>query len=215
MISFGSLFSRYHSESCPCCCWSCHKELQQKDSDFFCGNCHKIQPPHCTSYFSLFNQPESYDIDQQKLNKLYKNYQRLIHPDKFYRSSNEEKIFSDKVTTCVNEGFKTLSDPIKRGEYFLGLKNIKFDKDVPPDFLMDVLEIHEQIDSTKETSELVKLFQQIQQRIKNESSTLASCLKIVDGQVKDPKGAGASLSKLKYLQRISDALREKLPLDLM
>lgn len=215
MLSIRSIFSRSFAEKCADCCWSCHKKLPSKDCDFFCGNCHKIQPPHCHNYFSLFDQAETYDIDQQKLDKLYKNYQRLVHPDKFYRSSKEEKIFSDKVTTCVNEGYKTLSDPIKRGEYFLDIKNIKFSKDVPPDFLIDVLDLHEQIDGTKDTSELVKLFQQIQKRIKDENIILMDCLRIVDGQVKDPKGAGTSLSKMRYLQRIHDSLREKLPLDLI
>lgn len=215
MLSIRSFFSRSFAEQCTDCCWSCNKKLNVKDCEFFCGNCHKIQPPHCHNYFSLFDQPESYDIDQQKLDKLYKNYQRLVHPDRFYRSSNEEKIFSDKVTTCVNDGYKTLSDPIRRGEYFLDMKKIKFDKEVPPDFLIDVLELHEQIDNAKDTAELVKLFQEVQQRIKDENKILMDCLKLVNGEVKDPKGAGASLSKMKYYQRIHDSMREKLPLDLM
>lgn len=217
MISaFTKGFTRFFAVDCKkTCCWNCHKMVEHKDCEFFCQNCHKLLPMNIDNYFTLFNLPKSYDIDSSKLLQTYKGYQRQVHPDKFYQASKNELSTADQVSCCVNDGYKTLSDPIKRGEYILQLYKQNTKADVPPAYLMDVLEIHEQVESASDSADLVKLLSDVQKRIHDEKETLSASLKINNNKITDPKAAAESLSKMRYLSRIRDTIREKLPIDLI
>ncbi|KAH0786808.1 co-chaperone Hsc20 family protein [Histomonas meleagridis] len=207
-------FLRAFANQCKeVCCWNCHLQQPHKDCEFFCKNCHKLLPAKFENYFSLFNQPKTYDIDLAKLEKAYKAYQRQVHPDRFFQSSEFEMKNADNVSCCVNDGYKTLKDPIKRAEYILELFKKKTVVDVPPDFLMEVLDIHEQISATSKSPVLKQLLDQVDQIFNDESGKLSKSLKIIDDkQVSNPEGAAKSIAKLKYLNRIRNMIHEKLPL---
>ncbi|OHT11889.1 Iron-sulfur cluster co-chaperone protein HscB, mitochondrial [Tritrichomonas foetus] len=213
---YKSRFARFFVHDCKqTCCWNCHKMIKHKDCEFFCKNCNKLLPTEYDNYFSLFDLPKDYDIDPSKLLKTYKGYQRQIHPDRFFQASKNEISNADHVSSCVNQGYKTLSDPVKRGEYMLQLFKFDTKADVPPDFLMKVLDIHEQIDSASESSDLVKLMAENQKDFREENAKLKESLRVDGDKVADPHAAAESLAKMKYLSRIRDAIREKLPVDLL
>eukprot|EP00126_Sphaerothecum_destruens_P003015 Sdes_comp16490_c0_seq1m5808 len=96
--------------------------------NFFCNHCNVIQPPPTfpggISHFELFNLRESFEIDLNLLETRYKNLQRLLHPDKFSLSKNEEKSHSAMQSSLVNRAFNTLKRPLSRALYLLRLKNI-------------------------------------------------------------------------------------------
>lgn len=209
-LSFARLFAIDCKKTC---CWNCHKTVQHKDCEFFCQNCKKLLPINVDNYFTLFNLPKSYDIDQAQLSKIYKGYQRQIHPDRFYQASQDEISNADKVSCCVNEGYKTLSDPVKRGEYLLQLFKKEAKIDIPQSYLMQVLDLHEQIDNAADPADLVKIMSEVQKKIHSEKDQLSASLKIADNQIADPTSAALALSKMKYLIRIREAIREKLPVD--
>ena len=219
MLTTPTYFSRFFSKQCEeCgghCCWSCHHLLQNKSNQFFCDECHKIQPPHCHNYFSMFQQPQTFDIDNNALEKRYRQYQSLVHPDHFFGKSNQELEYSDKVAECVNKGYETLKNPQTRGEYILNLNNFHGSVDVSQDFLQEILEIHETIDTTTDVKELSKILHQIEDKISQEKRNLSESLKQTDKGLKDPKSASLSLSKLRYYGRIRDTLREKLPVSVL
>ena len=214
---FSTRFSRFFSQAAckETCCWNCHKHVQRKDCEFFCKNCHKLLPVSIDNYFSLFDLPKSYEIDSSKLLKTYKGYQRQIHPDRFFQASKSELSNADQVSSCVNEGYKTLSDPIKRGEYMLRLFKKETKANVPPDFLMKILDIHEQIDNAKDSSQLVSLMSENQKEIREIANDLKKSLSIKEDKIQDPIKAAESLAKMKYLSRVRDAIKEKLPVDLL
>ena len=212
----SSGLARYFAFTCKkTCCWNCHQQVEQTTCDFFCKNCHKLLPPAVDDYFSLFDQPRSFDIDTSRLEKTYKSYQRQVHPDKFFEASKTELRNADKVSCCVNEGYKTLSDPIKRAEYMIGLFKLPGVADVPKEFLMKCLMLHQKVSQTSDTKVLVQVMKDIQAMIKEEQANLSKCLKIKqDNVVADPKGAAEGVAKMKYLARVRDLVREKLPLDM-
>ena len=215
MLASSSYFSKSFAKQCEeCgghCCWSCHHLLQNKPNQFFCAECHKIQPPHCNNYFSMFQQPQTFDIDKNSLEKRYRQYQSLVHPDHFFGKSSKELEYSDKVSECVNKGYETLKNPQTRGEYILNLNHFHGSNDVPQDFLQEILETHEKIDETTDINELSQILHQIEAKISNEHKSLSESLKQTDKGLKDPKSASLSLSKLRYYGRIRETLREKLP----
>lgn len=208
---FKKCFSLKCQGACQASCWNCHHKLGRHKSQFFCESCHKIQPPTCNNYFELFDQPKNYTIDLSKLDKTYQTLQRKVHPDRFYSKSEKEKELSMKASGCINEGYRTLRNPISRGEYLLHLYNEKVLLDVPQDFLMNVLELHEEIDAAEEVEDMVKLLQKVKGIMKELTAELAKDLAVKDGKVVNATAAGETLSKLKYMSRIRDTLKQKMP----
>lgn len=215
MLTNTQSFNRWFAKQCEkCgghCCWSCHHILQNKTNQFFCDECHKIQPPHCNNYFSMFQQPTDFNIDVSALEKRYRQYQALVHPDHFLSKSKQELEYSDRVSECVNKGFETLKNPLSRAEYILGLNKISGTGNVPPEFLQEVLEIHEKIEETTDIKELSGILHKIEDEIEKEKKQLSESLKIVDKKLKDPNAACIILTKLRYFNRIREAIREKIP----
>lgn len=211
MLSLANYGLRFAQTCKKTCCWNCHLEQPHKDCEFFCKNCHKLLPVNIDNYFTLFDQPKSFNIDLKKLEKSYKGYQRQVHPDRFFHSSKTEMQNADKVSCCINEGYKVLKDPIKRGEYMLDLfeKNVKME--VPQEFLIDVIDIHEQIEAAKKNSpELKKVMDTVNDMLAQEESSLAKNLEVIeDKSLKNPNGASENLAKIRYLHRILNKIKEK------
>ena len=86
MLSLANYGLRFAQTCKKTCCWNCHLEQPHKDCEFFCKNCHKLLPVNIDNYFTLFDQPKSFNIDLKKLEKSYKGYQRQVHPDRFFHS---------------------------------------------------------------------------------------------------------------------------------
>lgn len=214
MLSFSSSFMKKAfaaAHSCSAQCWNCNHLLNTAKSSLFCESCHKIQPPTCENFFQLFDQPKKYEIDLKKLDKTYLSLQRKVHPDRFYSKTEKEKEMSIKASGCINEGYHTLRNPVSRGEYMLHLFGEKVITDVPQDFLMEVLELHEEMDSTQEVETLIKLLKKVKQMMKDLASTLSQHLEIKDGKLVNAAEASNVVSKLKYLTRIRDTLKQKIP----
>jgi len=179
----------------------------------FCDSCHKIQPPTCENFFDLFDQNKEFGVDAKLLDRTYQGLQRKVHPDRFFRSSNQEKEFSQRLSGCINEGYQVLKNPISRGEYLLRLYGEGLSNDVPQDFLMDVLDLHEEVSSATKVEEQVVLLKKIQQYIKEDVTQLAQFLAVKDGKLANPVEGGRTIAKLKYLSRIRDTLKQKIPVD--
>lgn len=73
-------------------CWNCQTVVNNTAVPcLFCKNCSFIQPydQQDFNYFELFNIPEQYDVDTQRLTSNFRQLQNLVHPDKF---SNKSKV---------------------------------------------------------------------------------------------------------------------------
>lgn len=193
------------------CCQNCHLEQPHRDCEFFCKKCHKLLPVDIDDYFSLFDQPRSFRVDLAKLERSYKGYQRQVHPDRFFRSSAAELQNADRVSCCINEGYRVLRDPVRRGEYMLGLLGKGASRGVPQEFLVEVIDIHEQIEAAERSSPaLAKLLDSVGQMLKREEAQLAENLEVVGGSaLRNPDGASENLAKMKYLHRIANKIGEK------
>ena len=71
------------------------------------------------NYFQIFNLPQNYYIDKEKLNKTYKILQFHFHPDK---SKQKDAI---ECSSLISTAFKTLKDDISRIKYILKINNIQ------------------------------------------------------------------------------------------
>ena len=80
-----------------------------------------LLPPEATkqlNYFDYFCFPHDYLLSKQDLSQTYKNYQRVLHPDKFSSSAPllDEATRMSSFTSSV---YQVLMDDILRAEYLL------------------------------------------------------------------------------------------------
>jgi molecular chaperone HscB len=98
------------------------------------------------TYFEAFGIEPKLLLDAEDLQQRFYRLSREFHPDKFSRRPVEEQQVALERTSVLNDGLRTLKDPVRRAEYVL--KNNGFDigeqrtKDVPPELLEEVFELN-------------------------------------------------------------------------
>lgn len=158
------------------------------------------------NYYELFGLEEALTVDKKTISKKYIELQKKFHPD-FYTNENEaDKEFAMEQSAAINKGYKIFTDKDNTIEYFLRLKGIitpdeKFN--LPPDFLMEMMEMNEGFDDNKEIEKEIQQFQddlekQIAALINPDNTTDLNETKLQDLKI--------YYYKKKYLKRILDRL---------
>ena len=99
-------------------------------------------------YFAFYGLPESFQPDEAALKRLYYAKSRETHPDFHATSSAENQATMLQQATLNTDAYRTLSDPDKRMAYILrqhGLLDEGKQEQLPPDFLMDMMDLNEQL----------------------------------------------------------------------
>lgn len=113
-----------------------------------------MQPP--SNYFDFFGLPHKLNLDGKDLESRFYTLSKQWHPDRFARSSPEQRRLSEDATAILNDGYRTLKEPILRAEYLL--KEHGFDigeqksSNVPPELLEEVFELNmalEEVESSR------------------------------------------------------------------
>ncbi len=105
---------------------------------------YKLNKPNIT-YFSLFDIPVKYTLNIKELEYTYKEFQKIIHPDKYQEPS--VKIQSEVITRQINEAYSILKDDKKRAKYMLDIKGVKdISSDIP---LEDIFELNEKLENNE------------------------------------------------------------------
>jgi molecular chaperone HscB len=134
-------------------CWSCGKNVEEIH---FCNSCHSLQPP-TSNYYDFFGLPHRLELDLPQLERRFYTLSRRLHPDVYFRRSVQERQFSLDATAILNDGYRTLRDPLARAEYLL--KENGFDigeqksANVPPELLEEVFELNMALEELREGAE--------------------------------------------------------------
>ena len=91
------------------------------------------------NYFQLFDLPESYDLDTDRLTAEYHKLQLDYHPDKHSSGSEKEKMSAQVAASYINDAYETLNSPLKRAAYVLTIKGKDVEKVDQSDLSMEVL----------------------------------------------------------------------------
>lgn len=109
------------------------------------------------NYFELFGFDIAFDIDASLLASRWQDLQRQLHPDNFVSASEPERRFSMQAASFVNEANKVLGSPLARAGYLLLLDGVDLDTEtdthMAPEFLMDQMELREEIESIPAASD--------------------------------------------------------------
>jgi DnaJ-domain-containing protein 1 len=102
------------------------------------------------SHFERLGLPRRFDLDRASLEQQYLLRSRQLHPDAHQLGTTAEQQASLVLSSALNEAYATLRDPFRRADYLLHLlggPSASELKEVPGDFLMEMLELREQIDT--------------------------------------------------------------------
>lgn len=105
------------------------------------------------NYYDFFSLPRKLAIEQGMLQKRFYELSRKWHPDRFSRKSAQEQEQALEATAILNDGYRTLRDPIGRAEYLLSEEGFLIgeqrSRDVPPELLEEVFELNTMLEELK------------------------------------------------------------------
>ncbi|TSC23388.1 Fe-S protein assembly co-chaperone HscB [Corallococcus sp. Z5C101001] len=105
------------------------------------------------THFDVFGLPRAHAVDVPALEKQYRELSLQLHPDRVAPGNTRERLQALEGTTALNEAYKTLKDPVRRAFYLLKLHGVDLDredagaqKDMPLEFLEEVMTLREELD---------------------------------------------------------------------
>jgi molecular chaperone HscB len=136
----------------PLVCSNCHEHLL---GPLFCGSCGKLQPPsQGIDYFVIFGLPRKLWVEMDTLEQKFLQLSWKLHPDRFVNASAEERDASLKLSSELNDAYRTLREPVARVEYLLSLEGERKEggmkQQAPPELLEEVFELNESLDELRE-----------------------------------------------------------------
>lgn len=160
------------------------------------------------NYFDLFGIPISVKVDKSALAKKYFELQREFHPDFYTQADESDQQRALEQSAQINKGLKILQQQDATIHYVLQLRGLVSEEEkysLPPDFLMEMMELNEKLmeeDAGSSKNELAQLEESLQGQIKD----------IIENYQHDSISV-ENLQKLKeyhfkkkYLQRILDRI---------
>jgi len=159
------------------------------------------------NYFELFEFDVAPVINKSLLTKKYLQLQKHYHPDNYSLSDENEQSQSLEMSSLINKAFAVFKDELKTIGYFLEIKGLITEDEkyqLPSAFLMEMMEVNEQIDEGDYVaSSLDDIQQELDQEIKLVIQKNAS--ELSEGELLLIK---EFYYKKKYLKRILDRLTD-------
>ena len=103
-------------------------------------------------HFERLGLPRRFLLDEREVEQQYLDRSRQVHPDFHQLGSSSEQNASLELTARLNEAYAVLRDPFKRAEYLLALEggpSASEQKEMPAEFLEEVLELRMEIEELK------------------------------------------------------------------
>src|SRR5688572_22126430 len=100
------------------------------------------------NHFDRLGLPRRFALDTAAVERAYLARSRELHPDYHRLGSSAEQAASTELSAGLNEAYTTLKDPFRRAEYLLTLEGGPSAgdlKDVPPEFLEEMLDLRMEI----------------------------------------------------------------------
>ena len=158
------------------------------------------------NYFELFDMPVSLAIDNNILIKKYFELQKKFHPDFYTQATVEEQEEVLQKSSEINKALKIFKNKEHTIKYVLGLKGLLQEEEkyqLPPDFLMEVMDLNENLsdDSTVAIHAFEKeIYVGVETIVENYNDTKISTDDLL--KIKE------YYFKKKYLQRILDRITD-------
>ena len=157
------------------------------------------------NHFDLFGLQPAFAVDEVRLERAYREIQSRVHPDRFAQAGDAERRASLQWTTRVNEAYRALKNPVQRASHLLELQgvDVAFETNtaMPPDFLMEQMELREALEDATGAKNLGAL-DALQKRIDVDKRELQQRLGESIDRKKDYVGAADLVRELKFLEKM-------------
>jgi molecular chaperone HscB len=142
------------------------------------------------------------------LEKAYRDIQSQVHPDRFAHAGDAERRASVQWTARVNEAFQVLRNPVARARHLLELHgvDVAFETNtaMPPEFLMQQMELRETLEEAKDARALDTLRSDLADSKRGLEKAIAEA---IDAK-QDYQGASDLVRKLQFLHRLDEEIGE-------
>lgn len=163
------------------------------------------------SYFDLFSQPLSFDVDLTQLHQNQQDLQAKFHPDRFVNASDQEKRLSVQQASWVNEAYQTLANPVKRARYMLEVSGLdmKDESETTSDieFLMEQIALREQMEDVRDKEDPLEACDNIITNLKIRSADINEEFS-QRFEAKDLDAAKQVSRKMQFIQRILEQVMD-------
>jgi molecular chaperone HscB len=105
------------------------------------------------NYFELYDLPESFNPDTAAVKKKYYELSRQYHPDRFAQADDGTRAEALRMAALNNDAFKTLNSADSTMAYILKQHELLEDEEkynLPPNFLMEMMDLNEVISEWEE-----------------------------------------------------------------
>ena len=158
------------------------------------------------SHFELFGLAPAFGLETEALERSYREIQSQVHPDRFAHAGDAERRASLQWTTRVNEAYRTLKDPVQRAKHVLELHgvDVAFETNtaMPPEFLMQQMELREALEEAKDAARLDALRNQLRTSRSSLENEIAQAI----DRNKDYAGAAGLVRKLQFLDKLDSEI---------
>lgn len=133
-------------QTAPAKCRQCSRPIEDVA---VCDYCHSLNPQAIAlDYFALLGLPRQFKIDQEEIRRKFLALNRHAHPDFHANESAEVQELALRMSSAINDAYRTLYDPYERATYLLELlggKSSADDKSVPDGFLGTMMMLQEEL----------------------------------------------------------------------
>jgi molecular chaperone HscB len=168
------------------------------------------------NYFEFYQLPLSCHPDQDLVKKNYYANSKKYHPDRFMQADAKTKIEALQQSALNNEAYTTLQDPMLTIAHLLRIKGLLLPDEkyqLPSSFLMEVMDLNEQLSDWENQGKDTELGQSLQQSvhefIKELQDAIAPTMQLIDsGQEEESLFLKLKefYFKHKYLLRIKERM---------
>lgn len=167
------------------------------------------------NYFELFDIETSFDINLNDLESRFRKLQKEFHPDRFVSVSEQERRIAMQVTAQINQAYQVLLKPLSRGSYLLELEGIKINEEtdtkMDTSFLMEQMELREQLSEVGKSRDPEKFLQKLSDKIKSDqerkTTELGRCLSKLSDDVNKSR-ARELVREMQFLEKITYQIEE-------
>lgn len=162
-------------------------------------------------FFAFLGLPVAFDLDPEALENNYRTLQKTLHPDKFSMSAEQERRMAVQLTAHLNEAHATLNNPMRRGRYLLAMQSIDTNEEtdtvMPTEFLMEQMEIREQLEELDSVDDpwtkLDELAEMIEKKINDRVQGLSKAF-----ATKGFQDARGIVREMQFLHKIQDEIEQ-------
>ncbi len=167
------------------------------------------------NYFELYDLQVAFTVDAALVKQRFLALSRKYHPDFFTQANAAEQAEVLEMSAAVNKAYKVFQQPDETMKYVLQWLDVLEEEEkyqLPPDFLMEMMELNEQLmeakmaDDSQAVASVKKQIEQVQQDIYEPVSTIFEDFNPATATQETLLPIKEYYFKKKYLSRILEGL---------